>query len=169
MILRIYGKPAPQGSKSFYGKGRVVESSPDVAVWRQQISDAIGYQQRGQQPALFDGPVHIDALFIMPRPRSHWRTGKHAGQLKATFEYAVPAVYPDIDKILRATLDGLTATKKTLPNGKQHWLRDGLLKDDGQVTQLGHVEKIYESPGNPPGAEIEIFPAKTPRSSLTTG
>jgi len=54
-----------------------------------------------------DGPVRLLVLFFLPRPKSHYRTGKYAGELREDAP-RWPDKTPDIDKLLRAVMDGLT-------------------------------------------------------------
>jgi Holliday junction resolvase RusA-like endonuclease len=50
-------------------------------------------------------------------------------------------VKPDIDKLTRAILDGLTD--------------GGLLADDARVVEL-HITKRYPTPGDPTGVGIDV-------------
>jgi Holliday junction resolvase RusA-like endonuclease len=45
--------------------------------------------------------------FIMPRPKGHYRSGKHAGEVKDGAP-PYPAVKPDAGKLARGTEDALT-------------------------------------------------------------
>ncbi|MFM1966824.1 MAG: hypothetical protein RL134_2549 [Actinomycetota bacterium] len=130
----VHGVPAPQGSKSAFvrgGRAVVVEGSSKSGrekqrAWRTAVTlQAI--EARGEAPAI-DGPVKITVAFGMPKPKSApksmvWTTKK-----------------PDIDKLLRSTLDGLTDA--------------GVWNDDSQVV---HVEmaKQYATNGVT-GAHIVI-------------
>ncbi|HLP97629.1 MAG TPA: RusA family crossover junction endodeoxyribonuclease [Sideroxyarcus sp.] len=89
--LRVYGDPAPQGSKRHVGNGRMVEASKKVGPWRKAVSEAV------DGLALFeplDGPLEVDVTFYVPRPRSVKRM--------------LPHVPPDLDKLLRGLFDALT-------------------------------------------------------------
>lgn len=112
--LVVYAKPAPKGSKSFKGlrggKPVLVESA-DADI--KTFNDAVAWVARARLPqpwAPLDGPLAADVTFTLPRPKDHYRTGKHAGQLKDWAARLVwqPA-YPDTDKLLRGLGDALTA------------------------------------------------------------
>jgi len=105
--LRVNGLPAPQGSKKHVGNGVMIESSKRVKPWRQDVKLDTRDQYKGP---LLTGPVSIDITFWLPRPKSHYRTGKFAGQLKPNAPtHSTSALAGDIDKLVRCTLDGLSA------------------------------------------------------------
>jgi Holliday junction resolvase RusA-like endonuclease len=150
----VVGTPAPQGSKraraiyagrgqdrQFTGKIAQVESSTKVAPWREAVKTA-AYQARDGQPPL-DGAVLVTVSFYLARPRSHYRTGRNAHLLRDNAP-AWPATKPDIDKLLRSTLDGLGEA--------------GIFTDDARVASVS-MSKIYAGPQQPldvPGALISI-------------
>jgi crossover junction endodeoxyribonuclease RusA len=82
------------------------------------------------------GPVALLAVFSLPRPKGHYRTGRNAHLLKESAPN-FPAGRPDLDKLLRALLDGLTA--------------GGAWLDDSQVAQLAATKEWGQ-----PGCRIEI-------------
>lgn len=129
-ILRVYGLPAPQGSKTFKGfsgdgKAYMQESSVHLAPWRDSViwacraSDQKGYRA--------DGPLRITITFYMPRPK------------KPNWEW--PAVKPDIDKLVRSTLDALKI--------------GGRIEDDCRVVEL-IADKCFEDKDHAMGAAITI-------------
>jgi hypothetical protein len=84
----------------------------------------------GQPP--IDGPVHIGIGFVLPRP---------TGARKSAIWQAKK---PDIDKLIRATLDGLTEA--------------GVVVDDARVASLT-ASKQLSDPADPwTGATIDITP-----------
>lgn len=107
----VYGKPVPQGSsKAFYVKalGRAVITSDNKRLkpWRQQITDT-AMAQAGE--AIEDSrPVEVLLEFYFARPKS---AKKRVGM----------TVKPDIDKLIRAILDGITGV---------------LFRDDSQVVSV---------------------------------
>lgn len=142
LSFTVVGVPAPQGSKrGFYNKGlgrvQMVESSKKVAPWRQDVAAAAQAAARGgwETPA---GPVEVSVTFRLPRPRYHFRTGKRAHELKPNAPVYVPKK-PDVDKLLRATLDALTSA--------------GVIRDDAQVAVL-YAAKLYT--GDTLGAAISV-------------
>lgn len=159
MRFRVVGSPAPQGSKRAYairrggvptGKVAVVEQQGErVRSWRQAVVEehraallASASAQPGTQvtigPAL--GPVAVTLVFLLPRPKGHYRTGWRSSELRPSAP-ARPAKMPDLDKLCRATLDALTAA--------------GCWADDAQVVDL-NAAKVWCAPGEAPGAVIEI-------------
>lgn len=117
--LVVYAKPAPKGSKDYKGQrtsrrtGRkvpiLVESADaDLQTFKRALL-TVARARLGAGWAPLDGPLAADVTFTMPRPRNHYRTGKHAGQLK---DWAVPLVWhattPDTDKLIRGLGDALT-------------------------------------------------------------
>lgn len=131
------GQPRP---RAFAMKGRVRVYDPGTAEgWKSQI--AIALRGHYKAPPVFTGPVSCTLQFTMPRPQSHFRTGRHAGELRegvATFH----AGKPDADNLAKAVLDALTTI--------------GIWKDDSLVARL-IVVKLY---GKRPGCYIEIEEAK---------
>lgn len=95
MELRIYGDPAPQGSKRVFN-GRVVEAAGQkLKVWRKAIAQAC-QDIVTEEHTLLLGPVRVEVEFYLPRPAS-------VSIKKRPF----PIVPPDTDKLLRGLLDGI--------------------------------------------------------------
>lgn len=141
--IRVNGKPAPQGSKRHLGNGRMVEMSKAVGPWREavraqtQTTIAI-YTPPGEFPQ--SGPVSVLLVFTMARPASHY--GRRAGQRYVKDSAPpYPAGRPDVDKLARAVLDGITA--------------GGAIADDAQVCELTAC-KVWCAEGRAPGVIIEI-------------
>lgn len=135
MRIEVPGIPAPQGSKRHVGNGIMVEASKSLPPWRDSV--IWHTRQACREPLL--GAVQVTILFAFPRPKSHYGTGRNAGTVKP----GAPLFHagrPDLDKLTRAVLDGLT--------------QGGAYKDDGQVAALG-CKKIY---GARPGCRITIEP-----------
>jgi Holliday junction resolvase RusA-like endonuclease len=136
ITIEVRGLPAPQGSKRHVGHGIMVESSKAVGPWREAVR---AETQRALESILFagrdlpptGGPMAMTATFYLPRPKSHYRTGRNAHLLRESAP-PFPAGRPDLDKLLRALLDGLTA--------------GGVWQDDSQVVQLA-AAKDYGEPG----------------------
>lgn len=128
MRITVRGIPAPQGSKRpvRLGNGRIgmVESSRAVSPWREAVRAETQRAMSGRGP--YAGPVWVQVRFAMPRPKS----------LKKGITYH--AKRPDLDKLIRAILDGLTA--------------GGAFTDDGQVFDIS-ATKVYAN-GEPTGCEI---------------
>ena len=121
------GIPAPQGSKRHVGGGRMVEQSRAVGPWREAVRAETQRAVAGIGP--LDGALEVRLGFSLPRPKS----------LPKKVQY--PARRPDLDKLARAVLDGLTD--------------GGAWYDDAQVVRL-HAVKRYADDGHT-GCVITIF------------
>ena len=102
----VSGIPAPQGSKRHVGNGRMIESSKKVKPWREAVA-RVASAHLLDEPV--DGHLRVIIRFELPPPKKS-RFGNR------------PAGPPDLDKLVRSTLDGLTAS--------------GLIVDDARVVSL---------------------------------
>jgi Holliday junction resolvase RusA-like endonuclease len=146
LMIDVLGTPAPQGSKKgFYNQklGRVViveDSKEKTRTWRQDVlTAAVDAQPDGWQP--IDGPVWIEAYFYFKRPAAHFGSGRNAGILKASAP-EFPAVKPDVDKVLRATLDALAAA--------------GCFCNDSRVVSVRAEKRYVDEHHRLEGAVIEV-------------
>lgn len=113
IIFNVDGQPVPQGSMKVIN-GYVIHSQGSaLAAWRSAI--ALSAKAAGAKP--HTEPVEIELVFRMARPRTVTRSE--------------PSVAPDLDKLVRAVLDALTAVA---------------YRDDGQVTRIT-ATKEYGTPG----------------------
>jgi crossover junction endodeoxyribonuclease RusA len=126
----VPGRPAPQGSKTYYGKGQAKESSMGLPGWRADVRDAV----RGALPegwVRVVGPVCVLLEFVMPRPKSEPRATRPHDRK------------PDSDKLIRAVFDAVTA--------------GGLWKDDAQASS-GYWHKRTAEPGEEHGVRLVFTP-----------
>ena len=144
--IRVFvpGTPAPQGSKRYLGtrngKTRAIESSAKtLAPWRADIRAAFTDPDRPRHP--ITGPVAVELVFVLARPKGHYRTGRNAHLLRDSAPIT-PAGTPDVDKLSRAVLDAIGSAKTV-------WV------DGAQVTDL-HATKRYTELGEKPGCHIHI-------------
>ena len=114
ITFSVKGLPIPQGSMKVINGHMIHSQGSALTGWRSQI----GYAARaaGAKPHL--EAVHIEMIFTMPRPKTVTRPE--------------PSVAPDLDKLVRAVLDGLTAVA---------------YRDDGQVTSLTATKEYGAEPG----------------------
>lgn len=148
MLITVYGIPAPQGSKSFKGMAGghaiLAESSKKVKPWRLAVEYAVleSHPFGGRaDPILIRGPVAVDIVFCLPRPKSAKRG-------------AVPDKKPDIDKLQRSTFDALKTA--------------GVYEDDSRIVQVSCI-KLYAGDTNAlavPGAIIFVESAEEYESNL---
>jgi len=135
--FRVYGTPAPQGSKVRTRWG-MREASTKLMPWREAIVSQI--IRDGWDTALLDGPLVVRVQFIFDRPAAHYGTRKGVKYLKDTAPY-YKTTTPDLDKLCRSLGDALT--------------QGGAIKDDDLIV-CWHAEKIY---GERAGAVVEVLPA----------
>lgn len=110
LVVIVHGEPAPQGSKRVL-QGHAVESSAKVKPWRQAVVaatlDALAEPPPpGCDPWApgKDRPLALTVTFTMARPRSHYRAD---GMSLGSRAPLAPFTRPDLDKLVRSTLDGL--------------------------------------------------------------
>ena len=116
----VPGRPIPQGSLKFINGHAIHVRAQDLALWRADIAN----EARRSHPEKIQGAVSIGLSFVFHKPKSVKR--------------AEPSIRPDIDKLDRAVLDGLT---------------DVVYRDDEQVTHLT-ASKSY---GEIQGVWVSIF------------
>jgi crossover junction endodeoxyribonuclease RusA len=154
--ITVDGKPAPQGSKTRNRYGAIYDDSKATKPWREAVRaetqramlalgelaqitalgpDLGAIRQVPAEPMA--GPVAVTVSFRMTRPKGHFGAGRNAGTVRASAP-AFPFGKPDVDKLARAVLDGLT--------------EGGAFKDDAQVITL-ICHKIYSPRG---GADIIV-------------
>ena len=107
----IAGSPRPQLRhraryiKPKVGKGFVsVYDDPDSAKEKKHIAALI---KKSTPERILDCPLQVDLVFHMPRPLSHYGTGRNSDKLKDS----APKMHtkkPDIDNLRKLTMDALT-------------------------------------------------------------
>ena len=140
--MYVMGTPAPQGSKVGYarnGRVQMVESSKKVGPWREAVVTQC--QRDGIAGKRMTGPVSVDLAFYLPRPKAHFGTGRNAAVVKPSAP-SRPAGKPDLDKLVRSTLDALTQA--------------GVFDDDAAVVTIS-AEKHWCDDSMPmPGAWVQV-------------
>ncbi|MBA7632259.1 hypothetical protein ES703_39802 [subsurface metagenome] len=96
-------------------------------------------KEYGQRTVLLLGPISLKLTFFMGRPKGHFRTGKHAGELRPSAPEH-PTSKPDLTKLTRAVEDALTGI---------------IWKDDAQVVKQDTI-KVYCGPEDKVGVYITI-------------
>jgi crossover junction endodeoxyribonuclease RusA len=139
LSIVVMGRPAPQGSKKSVGNNRMVEMSKYVRPWRRDVEQAArDAMARHSDFVMFDGPIHLEVVFWIQRPKKHYGTGKNAETLRADAPCYCQSA-PDLSKLVRSTEDALTAA--------------GVWKDDARVV-VTRSEKRYVD--GVPGAHIRV-------------
>ena len=121
--FEVFGRPAPQGSKTIM-RGRLVETSKYLPKWRQAISEA-ATQANAETGWFSDQPLEMSVIFTLTKPKSVKREQ--------------PTVPPDLDKLARAIGDSCTGI---LYNDDAQVVKLRLHKQYGE--QTGAVIKIEE-------------------------
>lgn len=115
----VPGTPAPQGSKAISRSGRMYETNKATRPWRKAVATAAA-----EHDPYGDTPLAVGLRFVFTPPKRP--------------KFPDMAVKPDLDKLIRAVGDALTAS--------------GLIHDDARITAL-HATKEY---GDTPGVHITI-------------
>jgi len=143
LTIRAVGRPAPQGSKDLSGSGALLEASRFLPAWRQAVKVAAfrayrAHEIRPEALPLFPAgsPVFVEMCTFIVQPDQCRAAGTDE-----------PTGLPDIDKLLRATLDALGGAK----NGAAR-----VFADDAQVTRVARLSKVRATPEQPAGAIIVI-------------
>lgn len=120
IAFTAYGLPIPQGStRAFVVNNRAVTTSANsnLRPWRDTVACAARLAM--EERLILTGPVAVDAVFTLPRPKTRPR------------RYRYPDRRPDLDKLARGLLDGITGP---------------VITDDAQVCRVT-VEKRYVGDG----------------------
>ena len=148
----VLGTPAPKGSaramkNKYTGKAQLVPGGSQknreaMRSWSHDVrSAAIAARARTlpltERPCFVNTPLHVAIRFYLARPASHW--GKKGVLPSAPL---FPAKKPDIDKLVRATLDAMTGI---------------IFDDDSRIVAL-KVLKLWARPSEE-GADIGIMSA----------
>lgn len=151
IVLEVLGTPAPKGSSRAMligGKARLIASGTGANARSQhRWSKAVREAALDQPDSFADVPLAVTIEFRMPRRAGHLGTGRNAGRIKPGAPTA-PAVYPDIDKLTRCTLDAITTRRA---KDRVHY---GIIDDDSRIVRL-EVTKVYVMPGSE-GARITV-------------
>lgn len=117
-----YGLPVPQGStRAFVVKGRAVTTSASKGLrpWRDTLASAARLAMQENGLAVLTGPLAVEAVFTMPRPKSRPKSDRW------------PDRRPDLDKLARGLLDGITGP---------------VCADDAQVCHLSVTKEYVGDP-----------------------
>lgn len=131
------GKPIPKGSQRVFhdrdGRAYTTSDNRDLAAWERQVH-LLARNGMGRRPTSLR-PVEAILEFVIPTPK------KREGELWP-FQFGTG----DLDKLIRATLDGLTGT---------------VFKDDAQVVKITS-SKRYSSPTRLTGVEVWVYEIPDP-------
>lgn len=131
------GQPRPRAF-AFQGRARIYNPA-SAEGWKSQVAEAA----RAHVPAKpIEDPLSLRLRFFFPRPKNHYRSGKHAGELKPGASLWM-VHKPDLDNLAKAVMDAL----KVL----------GFFGDDAQIVVL-EVSKEYAEAdiGTPTGCLLML-------------
>lgn len=130
------GQPRP---KAFHRKGMAGARVYDPGTaegWKSQVAIA-ARPFIGQEPVTM--PLRLVLVFWFPRPKGHFRSGKHANEKRdnaPTFH----ASKPDADNLAKAVMDALTVLR--------------IWADDSQICDLSVRKRYADGQG---GCSITIY------------
>ena len=140
IILRIPGTPAPKGSSRAILRGGHAVNVPSgsdtnkarLADWKADVSVACWRAVPGSVELADDktGPVAVGCLFAFPMRKADVRKSG-SPMLRAPL---LLTVRPDVDKLVRSTLDAITSS-------------GCIWRDDSQAIVL--AARVYIPPGHP--------------------
>jgi crossover junction endodeoxyribonuclease RusA len=137
----VFGRPQQKGSKRVMpikGKPKVgqrslvlVDSNRNAAPWERHVrsAGAEAMSETHHRGRLIRGGVIVELSFYFARPRSHYGVGRNASLVRASAPPNMISM-PDVDKLARCALDGLTGV---------------VLHDDALVCEL-YATKGYGEP-----------------------
>lgn len=152
--IAIPGKPATRGSMKCVGRrGKVahvlVESHATADPWRQTV---VGWMRKYHpaQTAEKGQAVGVEITFTLPRPATHYGTGRNSKRLKESApKHPTGRNTGDIDKLARLILDAMQDAQ--------------LIPDDAAVCEL-NTRKAYPADHGYddrlpyPGVLIRLYP-----------
>lgn len=149
----VAGTPKPAGSKRAFAikksgayTGRVAvtdDSGKPGKDWRKTVSEAGALErkaraERGENGALFDGPLLLALTFYLKRPQSH--------STKRGLKPSAPRHHtsaPDSTKLTRSVEDALTGV---------------LYRDDAQIVAQSIQKRYCDAEHSDPGVLIYLCP-----------
>lgn len=135
--LFVAGVPQPKGSMVIR-RGRIVSDNPQLKGWE----DTIRSHLFANRCEMIPGAVQVELGFWLPQPPSRMPKPRSRDPAK---RHPVPDVKPDLDKLIRGTLDAFTKT---------------VIEDDNKVVAIT-AYKTYVGKGEAPGVRIRIRPYPT--------
>ena len=143
--FQVYGKPEPAGSKRGFAFKRrngstgvaISDANPKSRDWKNAVTSA-AMQHVGDEFPLLTGPLSVEFLFYLVRPKGHFGSGKNSDAVKGSAPTR-PVGKPDVLKLARAVEDSLTGV---------------VWRDDAQIVE----ENLAKHYGPRAGVFITIRP-----------
>jgi len=114
--LFIFGEPQGHPRPRVVRRGKIVSTYTPVTDWMKGMME--GFEKECPDPRPICGPVAVEMIFWMPRPKTHLK--KDGGLRKGKPIYHVGK--PDVDNLAKGVLDAM--------------VRHGFLGDDSLVVYL---------------------------------
>lgn len=138
MDLFVAGTPQPQPRPRARVMGKHATVYSPKLAWRRTVARRLAEQGDGPQ---WSSPLTCSLRFVLPRPKSHYRSGRNAHLLKNSApKHPLASRSGDVDNLAKAVLDEM--------NGWAY-------VDDAQVVEL-HITKTYVRDMEVPGCWIML-------------
>ena len=149
----VPGRAAPGGSKrGFYSpKLKRVLMTPASKATKPWMAIVSAYAMEAMNAAgqavsnIQTVAMLVWIEFLMERPKKHFRTGKHAGELRPDAQ-KWHTVKPDLTKLCRSTEDAMS----------------GIVWRDDSLIAMHNLQKRYANPNETPGAHVKVFLLEVP-------
>lgn len=139
--VTVPGPPKGQGSMIVTGATRAGLRHPRATLDHRATVTQYLAQGWAGRPALA-GPVAVEVVAWLPRPKGHFGTGRNSEALKPSAP-AYPTGYPDGDKVARLVGDALVLA--------------GVIVDDAQVTDWLVRKRYPDERGHPGATTIQVW------------
>ena len=138
----VLGKAAPQGSKTYKGRGVMVDSCKRLKAWRQLVRKTAKELRPCGWHARLDAPICVSVVFVFARANDQYINNTPGpNRLKPDAPQHCTKRIGDVDKLSRAILDSLS---------------EGVIyNDDAQVIDL-IAHKRYANDREQPCAIITV-------------
>lgn len=133
ICFTVQGVPATSGSKRAFPFRRKdgslgVNVTPDNKRSKPWMAAVASAARDAYQGELLRGPIEIEVMFYMVRPKSHMRTSRLGGLRDSAPQF--PALKPDLSKLVRAIEDAM---------------RGVIFNDDAQVVSIVALKRYWDS------------------------
>ncbi len=136
----VFGKAAAAGSKrGFYRGGKVIvtDANKNSRPWKAQVADAAAQAMAEAGIEMFRDPLYARFQFYVPRPRSHYGSGKNSDVVLPSAR-PFPSGPPDLLKLARGCEDACS----------------GIVYADDSLIVIEQLEKFY---GEPARVEVTVY------------
>lgn len=100
ICIYIPGKPIAKKRPRFARRGKYVAAINDQETEEGKVILLIRDCLRQRSGFPLAGPIRLKATFFLPRPKSHYGTGRNSGKLKESAPYYHTSK-PDLDNLLK--------------------------------------------------------------------